>query len=101
MNNKPTGTCPVCNGTLRQPVTDKERHSIKWNKSYDAETDTINCYNCMPRGMFASPIPTGVVSLNHEGAPCTHRFIETKLGNCYYRYTCEHCGDAFSIDSGD
>jgi hypothetical protein len=94
-------TCPVCNGTLRQAVTDKERHGIKWNMSYNVEADTIDCRNCIPRGMFASSIPTGLVSLNHEGIPCTHRFIETKLGNCYYKYTCEHCDDSFTIDSGD
>lgn len=98
---KEKGICPVCNGTLRQPVTDAERHGTKWNKSYDAESDTIDCFNCMPRGMFSSRVPTGKVTINREGVPCTHQFVEEKIGNCYYRYSCKHCTDSFNIDSGD
>jgi len=98
---KEKGTCPVCNGSLRQPVTEKERHSIKWNKTYDSETNTIGCLNCVPRGMFASYTPTGKTTINRDGVPCTHEFVESTISNCYYRYQCKHCTDSFTIDSGD
>lgn len=102
MNNKPTGTCPVCNGTLRQGLEPLNAESEKkWNRSYDAATETIACQNCMPKGMFAPPTPTGIVSLNKDGEPCKHRFHSETIGRCYHRYTCIHCGDSFTIDSGD
>lgn len=99
---KPKGICPVCNGTKRQAVPALSRESIiRWNKTYDAATDTMNCQNCVPKGMFASQIPTGESSLNKDGEPCTHEFVEQTISNCYYRYTCKHCNDSFTIDSGD
>jgi len=102
MNHKPQGTCPVCNGTLRQTPPESEMSYVaQLNRSYDKETNTIACRNCMPKGMFASYEPTGVVSLNKDGQPCTHEFNERKIGRCYYSYTCKHCGDSYSIDSGD
>jgi hypothetical protein len=102
MSNRPTGTCPVCNGTLRQPIDAVNAESHKrWNKSYDAETQTIHCQNCIPKGMFASSIPTGIVPLNKDGEPCKHRYEEMTIGRCYYKYTCMYCGDGYTIDSGD
>jgi hypothetical protein len=32
---------------------------------------------------------------------CKHEMHTTKLGNCYYKYTCSLCGFNYSVDSGD
>ena len=102
MSNRPTGTCPVCNGTLRQAIDPINSASEKkWNRTYDPNTETVACRNCAPKGMFSSGIPTGIVPLNKDGEPCKHRYIERTIGRCYHSYTCEGCGDSYTIDSGD
>lgn len=32
---------------------------------------------------------------------CKHEMQTTRLGNCYYKYTCSLCGFNYSVDSGD
>jgi len=32
---------------------------------------------------------------------CEHECTSTKLGNCYYEYTCKKCGYTYRIDSSD
>jgi len=32
---------------------------------------------------------------------CKHEMQTSKLGNCYYKYTCSLCGFNYSVDSGD
>ena len=94
-----TGICPICNGTGRKPATEDSR-KYRWH-GYDQATDTQYCHNCGSRGMYAPP-PDGRVELRKDnGEPCVHRFVEETIGRCYHRYTCEHCGSAHTIDSGD
>lgn len=100
------GTCPLCNGTTRRPLAEHEfnyreftEEKARWH-GYDKKTDTMKCYNCGPRGMYAGP-SDGKVQLRPDGSPCLHRYHEEKIGRCYHSYTCEHCGDSYSIDSGD
>ena len=103
-NQKPTGVCPVCNGTKREPVQEDLRGQnwLKTNKSYDETTHTRNCYNCSPKGMFVNGEPKGIVPLDRDGNPCKHRFEETQLGRCWYSYKCANgCGESYQIDSGD
>jgi hypothetical protein len=33
--------------------------------------------------------------------PCVHEYTGKNLGRCYNGYTCRHCGDYHTIDSGD
>ena len=102
--NKPTGVCPVCNGSKREPVQEEYRGKswLKSRSDYDEETHTQRCFNCSPRGMFVSDEPKGIVPLDRDGNPCKHNYIEKKLGNCWYSYTCANgCGESYTIDSGD
>ena len=96
-----TGTCPVCNGTGRRPCTEDLRHYAVKNGwyGYDPEDDTITCTNCGAQYQWGRP--TGRVRLNKDGVPCTHSYISKIAGRCLHRYTCEHCGDQYDIDSGD
>ena len=93
------GTCPVCNGTLREPAGESP-----WASScagYHRYTHTFPCSNCGAQYMFGTP--TGLVRHNAEGIPCTHDYEEDRSArrNCYHVYICKHCGDRFDIDSGD
>jgi hypothetical protein len=66
------GTCPVCIGTKRIPYVGKYAHITA---AYDANTQTIPCYNC--GGQYMSMTPTGTVALRPDGTPCTHAYKET------------------------
>jgi uncharacterized protein YbaR (Trm112 family) len=97
-------TCPVCSGTLRVPCESESiRHyGIKngWY-GYDVETDTIPCRNCGGQTQFPG-YPTGqVLPRKDNGEPCVHEYRGYNKGRCYTGYTCVHCGDEYSIDSGD
>jgi hypothetical protein len=89
-------TCPVCNGTKRKPAGDRWK-SVTYG--YDKETDTLLCTNC--GGQTMSLRPTGMVNQNSEGNPCTHSYTSETIGRCLTRYTCKHCNDQYTIDSGD
>jgi hypothetical protein len=91
------GICPVCNGSARVPAGDTQYKKIM--TSYDPDTDTFACRNCGGQTMSCSA--TGRVRLRPDGTPCTHEYTGQQLGNCYWQYTCVHCGDRHSIDSGD
>lgn len=75
MYKMPMGVCPKCNG----------------NKT--------NCDNCGGQYMYASP--KGEVPLRPDGTPCLHEYSFIKTGRCLTKYTCGHCHDSFTIDSGD
>jgi hypothetical protein len=45
--------------------------------------------------------PTGQVNLREDGTPCEHEYTGKTLGRCYNGYTCNHCGDYYTIDSSD
>jgi len=94
---KPQGICPVCNGTCRIPAGDSPYK--KMFAGYDAATDTLRCDNC--GGQTMESHCTGKVNLRADGTPCKHEYVGVKTGNCYHTYTCKHCGDVYSIDSGD
>ena len=97
-----TGICPICSGSGRIPATEMRTYEKdrKWY-GYDKETDTKHCTNCGPHGMYAGP-PDGKVELRKDnGEPCVHRFLSENMGRCLTKYTCEHCGSAHTIDSGD
>lgn len=104
---KPTGVCPVCNGSTRRPVPDETRRYIKYNErwghwgiaGYDPDTDSLPCDNC--GGQTMSGRGTGLVTLRIDGTPCRHEYRYQSAGNCYHRYTCRHCGHVYHIDSGD
>ena len=88
------GTCPVCNGSGKVPLTDHER-SYSWNK----DKTHRDCSNCGGQYMYGTG--KGEVRLNKDGVPCTHRYTSRIVGRCLTEYTCEECGDRYQIDSGD
>lgn len=96
-----TGTCPVCQGTLRK-LAEFER-GVVWATSvygYDKATHTVPCNNC--GGQYMSGKPTGIVRLRTDTfEPCHHEYSHQSLGRCWHGYTCIHCGDQYDIDSGD
>lgn len=74
------GTCPACNGTTK--VNDHP------------------CQNC--GGQRTHGVPTGYVRLRTDGTPCLHEYVrQTTSSKTFKRYVCAHCGDQYSIDSGD
>lgn len=93
------GTCPVCNGSGRVPVSPEQERYKHVYAGYDKDTDTLRCTNCGGQYMFGQP--TGEVRLNKEGNPCKHSYTSKTVGRCLTEYTCEHCGDRYQIDSGD
>ena len=93
------GTCPVCNGTGRQPATADQKRYAKVLAGYNTDDDTIGCRNCGGQRMFGKP--TGRVKLNKEGVPCTHSYVSSNAGRCLTNYTCQFCDDRYQIDSGD
>lgn len=93
-----TGTCPVCNGTLRRPAVEQPDY-YRYFHGYDAATHTLPCINCGGQYMFSGP--KGIVPLNSLGVPCTHEYQYRLAGRCYHEYICKHCGDKHYIDSGD
>lgn len=90
-------TCPVCNGSGRRPAGDYKYKHI--TSGYDATTDTLRCNNC--GGQYMYGMPSGKVRANKEGMPCTHHYTSSTIGRCLTEYTCKHCGDRYTIDSGD
>ena len=95
------GICPVCNGTKQRPCPDNLRKygiSNGWY-GYRAEDDTVKCNNCGGQYMFSRP--SGVVRLNNDGVPCTHEYTNKSSGQHLTPYTCKHCADQYSTDSGD
>ena len=96
-----TGTCPVCNGSGRMATPDHNRQygeKYGWF-GYSKEDDCCTCTNC--GGQYQSLTPTGLVNQNKEGNPCTHSYTSETIGRCLTRYTCIHCDDQYTIDSGD
>lgn len=92
--NQEYGTCPVCNGTKEVPLSDYElKYSWNQGKTHRA------CHNCGGQTMFGRA--TGQVPLRADGTPCTHSYRSQTLGRCFTRYTCEHCGSYYEVDSGD
>lgn len=89
-----TGTCPVCNGTGKLPLTEHEL-KYSWNK----DKTHRECHNCGGQYMYGTG--RGQVRLNKEGIPCTHSYMWETIGRCLTRYTCSDCGDSYTIDSGD
>ena len=98
------GTCPICNGSGRVPaesILHESLWKIKKNiAGWDAETDTMCCKNCGGQTMSVHGI--GQVPLRKDNnEPCVHKYLGQQAGRCYWKYTCEYCGDNYSIDSGD
>jgi hypothetical protein len=92
-----TAPCPVCTGTGRVPCPEAQR---QYNLAgYDPATDTLACDNC--GGQTMSCHGTGRVLVRPDGTPCRHEYTGSQAGRCYWQYTCRHCGDRYSIDSGD
>lgn len=91
--------CPCCNGTRRVALPERSRSYKSVIAGYDSATDTIPCKNCGGQYMYGTP--TGLVALNSSGAPCTHTYSSANVGRCLTRYTCIHCKDSYTIDSGD
>ena len=94
-NNK--GTCPVCNGTKRIDAGDARYRHV--TAGYNKDDNTLPCTNCGGQRMFGEP--SGLVHLRTDGTPCTHSYTGRSGGRCYTIYTCQHCPDSYSIDSGD
>jgi len=93
------GTCPVCNGSGRVALSDRDRKYAPNLYGYDKETDTVPCRNCGGQTMYGEP--TGKVLLRPDGTPCVHEYVGVQRGRCYTVYTCKHCGSSYDIDSGD
>ena len=101
------GTCPVCNGTSRMPCPSEStrQYGIKngWY-GYLAEDDCIDCTNCGAQyqfGGFGHAVAGQVRLREDNGEPCVHEYVGVQKGRCYWGYTCKHCGDYHTIDSGD
>jgi len=90
-------TCPVCNGTGRVPAGNTPHKAVRWG--YEKTTDTLVCNNC--GGQTMSGQPTGKVRTRPDGTPCTHEYTSRNAGRCITAYTCQHCGDSYTIDSSD
>jgi hypothetical protein len=88
------GTCPVCNGSGKVPLTADEL-KYSWNK----DKTERECSNCGGQKMYGRG--TGKVRLNKNGEPCTHKYTRRTIGRCLTEYTCSECGDRYEIDSGD
>lgn len=107
MTESVMGTCPVCSGTGRQPVTDIQTRSygIKYGYwGYRASDDSVDCRNCGAQYQFGGfgHANVGRVRLRRDnGEPCVHQYQGQQLGRCYWGYTCIYCGDYHTIDSGD
>jgi hypothetical protein len=95
-NTLKEGICPACNGTTRVPASGSSRKVVR---GYCIDTDTFPCCNCGGQRMFGSP--SGKVPLRKDNTPCMHSYKGRGAGHCYTIYTCEHCNDSYSIDSGD
>jgi len=95
------GICPVCNGSKRTVCEyDPSTQWLRSVASYDPETHTVECRNC--GGQYQWGSPTGEVRLRKDnGEPCKHEYRGYSKGRCYTGYTCVHCDDNYSIDSGD
>ena len=92
------GTCPCCNGAGRVPAEEGKNYGCFYG--YDKDTHTLMCTNCGGQYMYGKP--TGKVRLRRDnGEPCTHKYSGYNAYRCLTRYTCEHCGDRYEIDSGD
>ena len=91
---KEYGTCPVCNGEGKVPLTEQEK---KW--SWNKDRTHAECYNCGGQYMYGKG--RGQVALNKEGNPCVHKYSSRNVGRCLTEYTCDNCGDRYQIDSGD
>jgi len=95
---RPQGRCPVCNGTGRTPAGDSQYKTII--AGYNKIDDTFACINCGGQYMYGKN--TGQVFLRKDNnLPCVHEYKGENLGRCYNGYTCQHCGDYFTVDSGD
>ena len=88
------GICPVCNGSKEVPIPESDL-KYSWNKGKTHRP----CCNC--GGQTMEGRASGKVNLRDDGSPCQHEMRGTKLGNCYWGYTCKHCGYSYNIDSGD
>lgn len=88
--------CPVCNGTGKVPLTEKDR-SYSWNKGKEEK----ECGNCGGQTMVGRA--TGLTRLRKDGTPCVHEYKGANPNGwrCYVEYTCIHCGFSFPIDSSD
>jgi hypothetical protein len=95
------GICSICNGTGRMSTPDRLRvYAVKYGwYGYRKEDDCCDCTNC--GGQLQWGKPTGMVNLRVDGTPCVHEYTSKNISNCYNGYTCKHCGDYHTIDSGD
>lgn len=94
-------TCPVCNGTGRQPCPENIRgygQKYGWY-GYRADDDTVPCRNCGGQTMGGNA--TGQTREREDGTACIHEYTGVTRGRCYTVYTCKHCGYSYDIDSGD
>lgn len=91
------GTCPTCNGTTRVAAGDNKYKRVI--AGYDPTTDTFGCTNCGGQYMWGQP--TGQVNLREDGTACSHDYKGRNTGRCLTEYTCAHCSDRYTIDSGD
>ena len=87
------GICPACNGTKEVLLKESEL-KYSWNKGKTHQ----HCSNCGGSEMYGKA--SGKVNLRDVGEPCLHEMKGTKLGNCYWGYTCKYCGYSYNIDSG-
>lgn len=93
-NNINFGTCVICGGIGKVPLTDVEL-KYSWNK----DRTHGECNNCGGQKMYGRG--TGQVRLNQRNEPCVHKYSSRTVGRCLTAYTCSECGDNYQIDSGD
>jgi hypothetical protein len=86
--------CPVCDGTGTAKLTEKEKQ-YSWNKG----KETRDCRNC--GGQYQYGTARGYVRANADGVGCTHHYTDHNVGRCLTESKCIHCGETYTIDSGD
>ena len=76
-----SGTCPVCNGSGKVPLSADEK-AYSWNK----DKTHRECNNC--GGQYMYGVGTGKVPLDRNGNPCVHKYTGREVGRCLTAYTC-------------
>lgn len=87
--------CPVCEGTGKVLLTEKEL-IYSWNKGCTHR----QCTNCGGQTMAGTALGYTVIDPT-TGLGCQHTVTGRTAGRCYNIYTCTKCKFSYDIDSGD
>ena len=86
--------CPKCQGS-KEISLEADEVNYSWNKGKTHKP----CNNC--GGQYQWGRATGKVSVRPDGEACLHEYTGKNIGRCLTAYSCRHCAEGFTIDSGD